>query len=117
MKRDLLNYILTLIIVFLCALSAKSKEVQITRLFELQKDYNVDRRDTSLLISLEVPVIKIDDKTYIGENRKVWYSVEDYIIYDEFKIKNGKITFEYNPDTSEILQVIFEEKKIFYYKP
>lgn len=117
MKKDLLNFILTLIIVFLCSLSGIGKEIEIKKVCELQKNYNIDKRDTSLLISFQLPFIKIGNKTYVGEQRKTWYSVEDYIVYDEFKIKNGKITFEYNPDTSKILQVTFEEKKTFYYRP
>lgn len=117
MRRDLLNFILILILVFICSLSSKSKEIEIKKVYELQKNYNIDKRDTSLLISFQLPFIKIGDKTYVGEQRKTWYSVEDYTVYDEFKIKNGKIIFEYDPDTSKILQVTFEEKKTFYYRP
>lgn len=37
MKQNLLTYILTLIIVFLCAFSSKGKDIQITKVYELQR--------------------------------------------------------------------------------
>ena len=116
MKQNLLTYILTLIIVFLCAFSSKGKDIQITKVYELQKDYNVDRRDTTLLITLQVPFIKIGTQTYVGSKRNTSFSEDT--IYDEFKVKDGTvITLHLDPDTGNILQVCVEGKQNFYYKP
>ena len=43
-------------------------------------------------------VIIIGDKVYIAEKRKVYYSVEDYMVYGQYKIDKTIITFYINPD-------------------
>jgi len=107
-----------LILVFLLALNAKGKNVSITKVYELnKKNYNLEQRDTTLNISLNIPFISIGDDIYVGSKRYTYSSLEDYIIYDEFQTKDACITFQYNPNTGDILTVVYEGIKTFYYRP
>ena len=73
--------------------------------------------DTSLLISLQGAIIKIGDEVFISEKRKCYFSLEDYMIFDEYKIDKTKITFNLDPDDGNILQVEFKvNEKIYYYR-
>lgn len=118
MKNNLLTYILTLIIVFLCALSSKSKELKVTYYYEQTPEFQLIRRDTSILISLKGAIIKIGNKVFIAEKRKCYYSLDDYMIFDEYKINKTKITFNIDPDNGNILQVKFNQNnQIYYYRP
>lgn len=111
------QFILTLIIVFLCALFCKSKTLNVTYLYKEEAKQELIRKDTSLIISINGAIIKIGDKTFIAEKRKCYYSVEDYMVFDEYKIDKTKITFNLDPNTGEILQVDYKEKnKIIYYR-
>ncbi len=117
MKKDLLTYILTLIIVFLCALSAKSKDFISSYFYEQTPEYELIRKDTSLLISVENGIIKLGNQIFIIEKRKCYYSLEDYMIFDEYKCGRTKITFNLDPDTGNILQVDYLfQNKIYYFR-
>lgn len=75
------------------------------------------RKDTSLLISLQGTIIKIGNEVFISEKRKCYYSVEDYMIFDEYKINKTKITFNLDPDNGDILQVEYKlNNQIYYYR-
>ncbi|MCL5459768.1 hypothetical protein M3M33_14120, partial [Loigolactobacillus coryniformis] len=74
MKQNLLTYILTLIIVFLCAFSSKGKELKVTYYYEQTPEYELIRKDTSLLISIKGAIIKIGDEVFIAKKRKCYYS-------------------------------------------
>lgn len=118
MKQNLLTYILTLIIVFLCAFSSNAKELKVTYYYEQTPEYELIRKDTSILISLKGTIIKIGDKVFIAKKRKCYYSSDDYMIFDEYKIGKTKITFNLNPDNGNILQVDFKlNNQIYYYRP
>ena len=111
------QFILTLIIVFLCALSCKSKTLNVTYLYKETANQQLVRSDTSLIISVNGAIIKIGDKIYIAEKRKCYYSSDDYLTFDEYKIDKTKITFNLDPDTGSILQVDYKfENKIIYYR-
>ena len=117
MKQNLLTYILTLIIVFLCAFSSKGKEFKVTYYYEQTSEYELIRKDTSLLISLQGAIIKIGDEVFISEKRKCYFSLEDYMIFDEYKIDKTKITFNLDPDNGDILQVEYKlNNQIYYYR-
>lgn len=118
MKQTLLTYILTLIIVFLCALNTKAKDFNVSYYYEQTPEYELIRKDTSLLISLKGVIIKIGDEIFIAEKRKCYYSSDDYMIFDEYRIDKTKITFNLNPDNGNILQVDFKlNNQIYYYRP
>lgn len=72
--------------------------------------------DNSTVIKLKNPVIQIGDKVFIAEKRKVFYSVEDYMVYDQYKIDKTIITFYINPDNGEILMVLVKDDFLTYYK-
>ena len=114
----LLNYVLTLLLVVLLALNSKSKDFNVSYYYEENPDNELVRKDTSLLISLQGTIIKIGNEVFISEKRKCYYSVEDYMIFDEYKIDKTKITFNLNPDNGDILQVDFKlNNQIYYYRP
>lgn len=114
----LLNYVLTLLLVVLLALNSKSKDFNVSYYYEENPDNELVRKDTSLLISLQGTIIKIGNEVFISEKRKCYYSVEDYMIFDEYKINKTKITFNINPDNGNILQVDFKlNNQIYYYRP
>jgi len=117
MKQNLLTYILTLLIVFLCALNSKAKDFNVSYYYEQTPEYKLIRKDTSLLISLQGTIIKIGNEVFISEKRKCYYSVEDYMIFDEYKINKTKITFNLDPDNGDILQVEYKlNNQIYYYR-
>jgi len=118
MKHNLITYILTLIIVLLCALNSKAKELKVTYYYEQTPEYELIRKDTFLLISIKGVIIKIGDEIFIAEKRKCYYSSDDYMIFDEYKIDKTKITFNLNPNTGNILQVEYKlNNQIYYYRP
>jgi len=118
MRHNLLTYILTLIIVFLCGLNSKAKELRVTYYYEQTPKFELIRKDTSILISLKGAIIKIGDEIFIAEKRKCYYSSEDYMIFDEYKLNKTKITFNLNPDNGDILQVDFKlNNQIYYFRP
>ena len=112
MSNNLIKLIL-LILIILSAYLSKGKEINITKVFYS----TLEQRDTCLVITLNNPYITIGDIKYISTSRKIYSPEDEYTIYDEFTIKNGKITFQYDPDTGYILTVKFEEFKTFYYRP
>ena len=117
MKNNLIQYILTLLIVILCALSTKSKDFTSRYFYEQTPEYKLIRKDTSLLISVKNGIIKLGNQIFIVEKRRCYYSSEDYMIFDEYKCNKTKITFNLDPDTGNILQVdyIFNNK-IYYFR-
>lgn len=118
MKGNVLSFILTLLIVFLCALNSKAKDFNVSYYYEQTPEYELIRKDTSLLISLKGAIIKIGDKIFIAEKRKCYYSLDDYMIFDEYKINKTKITFNLDPENGNILQVDFRlNNQIYYYRP
>lgn len=113
----LLNYVLTLLLVVLLALNSKSKDFNVSYYYEENPDSELVRKDTSLLISLQGTIIKIGNEVFISEKRKCYFSIEDYMIFDEYKINKTKITFNLDPDNGDILQVEFKvNEKIYYYR-
>jgi len=115
MKKDILTFILTLLIVFLCAFACKAKEIHITKVYELQTNYNIDKRDTSLLVNVKFPKVTIGNTSLLAVKRVVWYSVQEYMVYDEYILKNGKkLTLNNHPDSGEILQIDY---KNYYFRP
>lgn len=112
MSNNLIKLIL-LILIILSAYLSKGKEINITKVFYS----TLEQRDTCLVITLNNPYITIGDIKYISTSRNIYSPEDEYTIYDEFTIKNGKITFQYDPDTGYILTVKFEEFKTFYYRP
>ena len=116
MKHNLLTYILTLIIVLLFGLNCKGKELKVTYYYEQTPEFELIRKDTSLLISLQGTIIKIGNEVFISEKRKCYYSVEDYMVYDQYKIDKTIITFYIDPDTSEIIMVTVKTNYLTYYK-
>lgn len=107
------KYFITLLLIFTLAYLCKAKSIEITRVFEVNNS-TLTCRDTSLWIELYNSVIKIGDKVFIAEKRKIWYSIEDYMVFDQYRINKLKITFNIHPDTGEILQVDF---KNLYFRP
>jgi hypothetical protein len=112
MSNNLIKLIL-LILIILSSYLSKGKEINITKVFYS----TLEQRDTCLVITLNNPYITIGDIKYISTSRNIYSPEDEYTIYDEFTIKNGKITFQYDPDTGYILTVKFEEFKTFYYRP
>jgi len=72
--------------------------------------------DSSTVIKLKNPVIQIGDKVYVAEKRKVFYSVEDYMVYGQYKSDKTIITFYINPDSSEIIMLTVKTNYLTYYK-
>ena len=48
MKKDVLVFIITLSIVFLCAFVCKAKDITISHFYEQTENYDILKRDTSL---------------------------------------------------------------------
>lgn len=67
----LLNYILTLLLVFLLALSSKSKDFNVSHYYEEKPNNELVRKDTSLLISLQGAIIKIGDEVLFLKKENV----------------------------------------------
>lgn len=91
---------------------AQQKEFLSTKIMD---QYHLEV-DSSTVIILKNPVIQIGDKVFIAEKRKVFYSVEDYMVYDQYKIDKTIITFYINPDNGEILMVLVKNDFLTYYK-
>ena len=112
--KKLLKYTLTLLLILIMALICKANEKQF--LSTKIMDVNHYEIDSITNIKLKNPVIQIGDKVYIVEKRKVYYSVEDYMVYDEYKIDKTIITFYIDPDSSEIIMVAIKTDCLTYYK-
>ena len=113
--KELLKYILTLLLIFILALMCKAqqKEFLSTKIM----NQNHSEVDSSTVIKLKNPVIQIGDKVFIAKKRKVFYSVEDYIVYDQYKSDKTIITFYIDPDNGDILQVEYKlNNQIYYYR-
>lgn len=112
--KDFLKFTLTLILVFVLALFAKANEKQFLST-KIMDQYHSEV-DSSTVIILKNPVIQIGDKVFITEKRKVFYSVEDYMVYDQYKSDKTIITFYIDPDNGEILMVLVKTDSLIYYK-
>ena len=112
--KELLKYTLTLLLIFILALMCKAQQKEFLST-KIMNQYHLEV-DSSTVIILKNPVIKIWDKVYIVEKRKVYYSVEDYMVYDEYKIDKTIITFYIDPNSSEIIMVAIKTDCLTYYK-
>ena len=112
--KELLKYTLTLLLIFILALMCKAQQKEFLST-KIMDQYHSEV-DSSTVIKLKNPVIQIGDKVFIAEKRKVFYSVEDYMVYDEYKIDKTIITFYIDPDTSEIIMVTVKTDCLTYYK-
>lgn len=112
--KELLKYTLILLLIFILALMCKAQQKEFLST-KIMNQYHSEV-DSSTVITLKNPVIQIRDKVFIAEKRKVFYSVEDYIVYDEYKIDKTIITFYIDPDTSEIIMVAMKTDCLIYYK-
>lgn len=112
--KDALKFGLALLLILIMALICKANEKQFisTKIM----DINHCEIDSITNIKLKNPVIIIGDKVYIAKKRKVYYSVEDYMVYDQYKIDKTIITFYINPDNGEILMVLVKNDGLAYYK-
>ena len=101
-------------------MNTEQNTYQILRQMILNGDLIMDQYhsevDSSTVIKLKNPVIQIGDKVYMAEKRKVFYSVEDYMVYDQYKIDKTIITFYIDPDSSEIIMVAIKTDCLTYYK-
>lgn len=112
--KDALKFGLVLLLILIMALICKANEKQF--LSTKIMDINHCEIDSITNIKLKNPVIIIGDKVYIAEKRKVYYSVEDYMVYGQYKIDKTIITFYINPDNGEILMVLVKNDFLTYYK-
>lgn len=112
--KELLKYILTLLLIFILALMCKGQQKEFLST-EIMDQYHSEV-DSSTVIKLKNPVIQIGDKVFIAEKRKVFYSVEDYMVYDQYKSDKTIITFYIDPDSSEIIMVTVKTDCLTYYK-
>ena len=112
--KELLKYTLTLLLIFILALMCKAQQKEFLST-KIMNQYHLEI-DSSTVIILKNPVIQIGDKVYVAEKRKVFYSVEDYMVYDQYKIDKTIITFYINPDNGEILMVLVKNDSLIYYK-
>lgn len=112
--KELLKYTLTLLLIFILALMCKAQQKEFLST-KIMNQYHLEV-DSSTVIILKNPVIQIGDKVYIVEKRKVYYSVEDYMVYDEYKIDKTIITFYIDPNSSEIIMVAIKTDCLTYYK-
>ena len=113
--KELLKYTLTLLLIFILALMCKGQQKEFLST-KIMDQYHSEV-DSSTVIKLKNPVIQIGDKVFIAEKRKVFYSVEDYMVYDEYKIDKTIIRFYIDPDNSQILMVLVKENEfLIYYK-
>lgn len=72
--------------------------------------------DSLVDIKLKNPVITIGDNIYIAEKRRVYYSVEDYMVYDEYTIDKTVITFYIHPDDGSIVMVALKKEHTICFK-
>lgn len=114
MKKDALKFGLALLLILIMALICKVNEKQF--LSTKIMDVSHCEIDSITDIKLKNPIITIGDKVYIAEKRKVFYSVEDYMVYVQYKIDKTIITFYINPDNGEILMVLVKNDFLTYYK-
>lgn len=112
--KELLKYILTLLLIFILALMCKAQQKEFLST-KIMDQYHSEV-DSSTVITLKNSVIQIGDKVFIAEKRKVFYSVEDYMVYDQYKIDKTIITFYIDPDTSETIMVAMKTDCLIYYK-
>lgn len=112
--KEFLKFTLTLVLVFVLAYFSKAEEKQF--LSKKIMDINHCEIDSITNIKLNNSIITIGDKVYVAEKRKVYYSVEDYMVYDQYKIDKILITFYINPDNGEILRVLVKNDSLTYYK-
>ena len=112
--KDLVKYTLTLLLIFILALMCKGQQKEFLST-KIMDQYHSEV-DSSTVIKLKNPVIQIGDKVFIAEKRKVFYSVEDYMVYDQYKIDKTIITFYIDPDSSEIIMVAIKTNYLTYYK-
>lgn len=116
MKTDLKTYILTLIIVFLSALLANSKEITIKKVV-VPTDNGLVYRDTLLNIKvLSNTSIDINGEIIYNLTREVTFSEEDYMVYDLYESKNEDfhLCFDINPDNSKVMQIILFQSNKYY---
>lgn len=112
--KELLKFTLTLLLIFILALMCKGQQKEFLST-KIMDQYHSEV-DSSTVIKLKNPVIQIGDKVFITEKRKVFYSVEDYMVYDQYKIGKTIITFYINPDSSEIIMLTVKTNYLTYYK-
>ena len=112
--KELLKYSLTLLLIFILALMCKAQQKEFLST-KIMNQYHSEV-DSSTVIKLKNPVIQIGDKVFIAEKRKVFYSVEDYMVYDQYKSDKTIITFYIDPDSSEIIMVTVKNDYLMYYK-
>ena len=112
--KELLKYTLTLLLIFILALMCKAQQKEFLST-KIMDQYHSEV-DNSTVIKLKNPVIQIGDKVFTAEKRKVFYSVEDYIVYEQYKSDKTIITFYINPDSSEIMMVSVKTDYLMYYK-
>lgn len=112
--KELLKYTLTLLLIFILALMCKAQQKEFLST-KIMDQYHSEV-DSSTVIKLKNPVIQIGDKVFIAEKRKVFYSVEDYMVYDQYKSNKTIITFYINPDSSEIIMLTVKTNYLTYYK-
>jgi len=112
--KDLVKYTLTLLLIFILALMCKGQQKEFLST-KIMDQYHSEV-DSSTVIKLKNPVIQIGDKVFIAEKRKVFYSVEDYMVYDQYKSNKTIITFYINPDSSEIIMLTVKTNYLTYYK-
>ena len=112
--KDLVKYTLTLLLIFILALMCKGQQKEFLST-KIMDQYHSEV-DSSTVIKLKNSVIQIGDKVYMAEKRKVFYSVEDYMVYDQYKIDKTIITFYINPDSSEIIMLTVKTNYLTYYK-
>ena len=112
--KELLKFTLTLLLIFILALMCKGQQKEFLST-KIMDQYHSEV-DSSTVIILKNPVIQIGDKVFTAEKRKVFYSVEDYIVYEQYKSDKTIITFYINPDSSEIMMVSVKTDYLMYYK-
>ena len=112
--KDLVKYTLTLLLIFILALMCKGQQKEFLST-KIMDQYHSEV-DSSTVIKLKNLVMQIGDKVFIAEKRKVFYSVEDYMVYDQYKIGKTIITFYIDPDNSEIIMVTMKTDCLIYYK-
>lgn len=116
MKIDLKTYTLPLLIVFLSALLANSKEITVKKLV-IPTDNGLIYRDTLLnIVVLNNTSVSINGKIIYNLKKEVSFSEEDYIVYELYESKNEKfhLCFDINPDNSKIIQVILFSNNKYY---
>jgi len=72
--------------------------------------------DSLINIKLKNPVITIGENIYIAEKRKVYYSVEEYMVYDEYTVDEITITFYIHPDDGDIVMVALKKENTICFK-